>query len=310
MGGAVLLEAVILQCAARRMLAKRLHAEMRRTELRKAEARTRLAAREEEERVKREAKAAARVRQRAEAEAARAARVVSRTEAGLEAAVVVAVMLADVVAGMAAGAAMEVASAAAVGRQHSDQAPVCEVGVQAVPEMRRLVVEVEPDVAEADAETQTDNNIAMVDAVSQCTLADQTEPPGFEITVGRLLHPAQARAVARAEEAAASIERVQAEVEARAARYATRPMRTGGRQLKKEAARRKAAASGMDVLSWSEAQERSKAVRALIEQRLDAGHERWMLQQKGGVQSGGEVAPRTFLQAALAAGIEAVVPES
>ena len=134
--------------------------------------------------------------------------------------------------------------------------------------------------------------------------------PAIETTVGRLLHPAQARAVARAEEAAASIERVQAEVEARAARYATQPMRTGGRQLKKEAARRKAAASGMDVLSWNEAQERSKAVRALIEQRLDAGHERWMLQQKGGVQSGGEVAPRTFLQAALAAGIEAVVPES
>ena len=179
-----------------------------------------------------------------------------------------------------------------------------------MPEMQKLVLEVEPDVAEADAETQTDNDITMVDAASQCTLADQTEPPVIETTVGRLLHPAQARAVARAEEAAASIERIQAEVEARAARYAALPMRSGGRQLKKEATRRKAAASGMDVLSWNEVQERSKGVRALIEQRLDAGHERWILQQKGGAQSGGEGASRTFLQAALAAGIEAVVPES
>ena len=135
--------------------------------------------------------------------------------------------------------------------------------------------------------------------------------------VGRQLHPAQAQAVARAEQAAARVEQVQAEVEARAARYAVAaevearaawhavPARTGGRQVRKQAVRRKAAAAGMDVLGWAEAQECSTkaGVRELIEQRLDEAREQWVRQQKGG-----EVGQRTFLQAAQAAGIEVAVP--
>ena len=145
----------------------------------------------------------------------------------------------------------------------------------------------------------------VAEVATQCNLAEEMEAPPIEVSIGRQLHPAQARALARAEEAAARIEQMQAEVEARAARYEA-PARTGGRQAKKEAVRRRAAAAGLDVLGWTEAQERSMEVAdalGLIEQRLDMGRERWMRQQRGG-----EVDQRTFLQAAQAAGITVGVP--
>jgi hypothetical protein len=145
----------------------------------------------------------------------------------------------------------------------------------------------------------------VAEVATQCTLAEEMEAPPIEISIGRQLHPAQARALERAEEAAARIEQVQAQVEARAARYEV-PARTGGRQARKEAVRRRAAAAGMDVLGWTVAKERSTDLAdtlVLIEQRLDVGRERWMRQQRGG-----EVDQRTFLQAAQAAGIEVGVP--
>ena len=138
------------------------------------------------------------------------------------------------------------------------------------------------------AATQTDGAMGVQNAGTQSTATDtrggadlvcdratQTEPradamaqarpagveasqdsAGFEVSVGRRLHPAQERALDRAERAAAHIERVQAEVEALAERYATKaeeqaatgsmasegeqrvPTRTGGKQAKKARLRR------------------------------------------------------------------------
>ena len=161
------------------------------------------------------------------------------------------------------------------------------------------------EVAVMEAEAQTHSG-ARVDVAAQTDSICEAGQLPFETVVGRQLHPAQARALARAEEAAARIERVQEEVEARAARYAVQPAQTGGRQQRKESVRRRAAAAGLDVAGWMEVrrQERSVATMNLIERRLESGRERWLQQQRGGYV-GGEVAQRTFLQAAQAAGIEA-----
>ena len=49
----------------------------------------------------------------------------------------------------------------------------------------------------------------VAEVATQCTLAEEMEAPPIEISIGRQLHPAQARALERAEEAAARIEQVQ-----------------------------------------------------------------------------------------------------
>ena len=210
------------------------------------------------------------------------------------------------------------------------------------PTGRKLVV-VEECEWEAEAGTQTEAlgmtaaavQTEAVEAVEVATAAVQTEIVGVaeeapvEMVVGRQLHPAQAKAVERAERAAAQIERMQAEAAAAAARYRaasegatpsaesdgrktakqetaspathrgqTTP--TGGRQLKKAQLRRQAAAAGVDVLSWTAGkqrhrQERAEAERggrvwqAELEQRLDAAHEEWRQQQKHMQQDGEHV---------------------
>ena len=92
-----------------------------------------------------------------------------------------------------------------------------------------------------------------------------------EMVVGKHLHPAQARAVERAERAAARIEELSAVAEASAARYraaptapaalaTAAPARTGGRQVRKEQARRRAAVAGMDTLAWTRAEDERRRV--------------------------------------------------
>ena len=169
------------------------------------------------------------------------------------------------------------------------------------PAMRKLVV-VEECEWEAEAGTQTEalsvSAAAMqteaVEAVGVAVAAVQTEAvetaeeSRVEMVVGRQLHPAQAKAVERAERAAAQIERMQAEAAATAARYRAASERavplaesdgrktakqvetallatrrgqntpTGGRQLKKAQQRRQAAAAGVDVLHWTASKERRR----------------------------------------------------
>ena len=153
---------------------------------------------------------------------------------------------------------------------------------------RRLVV-VDASDEDADAATQTDPaEVAevgtqtavfslgrkMVVAVVQTEVhaSDGSTEPAQEVVVGRQLHPAQAKAVERAERAAERVEQLQAEAEARAARYrvegaaiqeaattADTPtsgespktaVGSGGKQRKKAQLRRQAAAEGVDVRSW------------------------------------------------------------
>ena len=101
---------------------------------------------------------------------------------------------------------------------------------------RKLVV-VEECEWEAEAGTQTEAlgvtaaavQTEAVEAVEVAAAAVQTETEGHaegvaeeapvEMVVGRQLHPAQAKAVERAERAAAQIEQMQAEAAAAAARY-------------------------------------------------------------------------------------------
>jgi hypothetical protein len=206
---------------------------------------------------------------------------------------------------------------------------------------RKLAV-VEECEWEAEAGTQTEAlgmtaaavQTEAVEAVEVAAVAVQTDTVGVaeeapvEMVVGRQLHPAQAKAVERAERAAAQIERMQAEAEAAAARYRaasegatpsaesdgrktakqetvslatggqTTP--TGGRQLKKAQQRRQAAAAGVDVLSWTagkqrhrqelaEAERGGRVWQAELEQRLDAAHEEWRQRQKHMQQDGAYV---------------------
>ena len=205
------------------------------------------------------------------------------------------------------------------------------------------------------AATQTDGAMGVQNAGTQSTATDtrggadlvcdratQTEPradamaqarpagveasqdsAGFEVSVGRRLHPAQERALDRAERAAAHIERVQAEVEALAERYATKaeeqaatgsmasegeqrvPTRTGGKQAKKARLRRQAAEARVDVAEWKAMRE----ARVHLEEAAGGGR---VLQTRlpplGALPKrgafGGEVrAEWSFLQAARAAGI-------
>jgi hypothetical protein len=154
---------------------------------------------------------------------------------------------------------------------------------------RRLVV-VEASSEDADAATQTDPaeaaEVGTQTAVfslgrRMVAVAVQTEghdpdvlaEPAQEVVVGRQLHPAQAKAVERAERAAERVEQLQAAVEATATRYrvegaaaqetapaatATTPSEvpkvtvgSGGKQRKKAQLRRQAAAEGVDVRSWA-----------------------------------------------------------
>ena len=153
---------------------------------------------------------------------------------------------------------------------------------------RRLAV-VEASEQDADAATQTDPAVA-VEAGTQtamfslgrgtaetavqaeCCCPEGLTEPEREVVVGRQLHPAQAKAVERAERAAERVEQLQAEAEAMAARYRVEGTATqetaptantftageaskvavgsGGKQRKKAQLRRQAAAEGVDVRSW------------------------------------------------------------
>ena len=209
--------------------------------------------------------------------------------------------------------------------------------------MHRLVV-VEEEPGEVDVATQTE-------IVAEVSVSSQTEAEleaavqtcgmqaaGCEMVVGRQLHPAQAEAVARAEQAAEQLERLREQAEVAAARYrmaddaaevqsaeataqkAAQASKvatpTGGRQRRKQHVRRQAAAAGMDVLSWivsgrqqqgdAEVASRAEVQRAL-EQRLDVAHEQWMRRQRhasvGDERTGEAEASRRFWQAAQASGI-------
>ena len=201
---------------------------------------------------------------------------------------------------------------------------------------RRLAV-VEETWHDVDAATQTEAR-AVVGVGSQTEAACATQVAGCEMVVGRQLHPAQAEAVARAERAAAQLERLRKQAEAAAARYqvtddaaevqsaeATAQKTaqvskvatpTGGRQRRKQHVRRQAAAAGMDVLSWTasgrqqqgDAEVASQAEwQRALEQRLDVAHEQWMRRQRhasvGDERIGEAEASRRFWQAAQASGI-------
>ena len=171
------------------------------------------------------------------------------------------------------------------------------------------------------------------------------EVPLTEMVVGKQLHPAQAKAIEQAAQAVAQIEELRAKAEAAAARYATAPFslaadtpaRTGGRQVRKEQARRRAAACGMDTREWTRAAEERKRVEALmrarvqderqewlamgadedgrdwrtrLEEHLQEGQREWLRRQAlpqplgRGAYVGEENAQRSFLQAAQAAAID------
>ena len=156
---------------------------------------------------------------------------------------------------------------------------------------RRLVV---VEASSEDAETAVQTDPVKVAAVGTQTAAfslgrrmmaaavqtescdtDRPAEPVREVVVGRQLHPAQAKAVERAERAAERVEQLQAAAEATAARYRaegaaaqeTAPtaaitttalsevprvaVGSGGKQRKKAQLRRQAAAEGMDVRAWA-----------------------------------------------------------
>ena len=108
-----------------------------------------------------------------------------------------------------------------------------------------------------------------------------------EMVVGKHLHPAQARAVERAERAAARIEELSAVAEASAARYraaptapaalaTAAPARTGGRQVRKEQARRRAAVAGMDTLAWTRAEDEHRRGEVLMRTKEQEERQRWL----------------------------------
>ena len=169
------------------------------------------------------------------------------------------------------------------------QAPKHTAEAETKAAARRLVV-VEASDEDADVATQTDPTEAAETRGTQTAVfnlgrrvvaaAVQTEghgpeglaEPAREVVVGRQLHPAQAKAVERAERAAERVEQLQAEAETLAAQYrvdwsatqetaptASTPtagevskvvVGSGGKQRKKAQLRRQAAAEGLDVRSW------------------------------------------------------------
>jgi hypothetical protein len=206
-----------------------------------------------------------------------------------------------------------------------------------------------------EAGTQTQDGGVGVSAETQ------TEGQGVEVgapaggagttgvVVGRQLHPFRARAAERAELTVTRLEELSAKAEAAATRYAPTPAptaptavvvpapaRTGGRQVRKEQARRRAAASGMDTREWTRADEERRRVEALmrarvqderqewlamgaeedgrdwrarLEEHLQEGQREWLRRQAlpqlpgRGAYVGEENAQRSFLQAAQAAAI-------
>ena len=142
------------------------------------------------------------------------------------------------------------------------QRSVAEVATQCAGLVRRAV----------EAATQTAHEVA------------QQEVGSAEVVVGKQLHPAQAKAIERAERAADRLEQVQAETEAMAARYRADALQVtqetalraepqsqktaqgqlgvakmlGGRQARKAQVRKQAAAAGMDVLSWTAIKEQQQ----------------------------------------------------
>ena len=218
---------------------------------------------------------------------------------------------------------------------------------------RRLVV-VEASGEDADAATQTDS-VEAAETGTQTAMfslgrrvvaaAVQTESCGSdgpaesarEVVVGRQLHPAQAKAVERAERAAERVERLQAEAEAMAARYrvegaaaqetaptaptATTPtsneapkgaVGSGGKQRKKAQLRRQAAAEGVDVRAWaaSKAERRRQLLADAwegmlapgtegLDQRVAWAHEDRMARRQATEEYWGEAAAsRCFWEAA------------
>jgi hypothetical protein len=109
-----------------------------------------------------------------------------------------------------------------------------------------------------------------------------------EMAIGKRLHPAQARAVEKAELALTQIEELRAKAEAAAARYcvpvstAAAPLataasaRTGGRQVRKEQARRRAVSAGMDTREWTRAEEERKRTEALMRARVQEERQEWL----------------------------------
>ena len=163
--------------------------------------------------------------------------------------------------------------------------------------------------------------VAVAEAAVQTVPAEETAgaSSGVEMTVGRRLHPAQERALERAEAAAAQIERVQADVEALAARHTARsedasatastasesarllPARTGGKQAKKARLRRQAAEARVDVAEWKAMREAQLLQTRLPRlPRMEAAECAW---RYGDVRAGEVRAEWSFLQAAKAAGI-------
>ena len=147
--------------------------------------------------------------------------------------------------------------------------------VASVESMQRLPV-VEACWEEEDVGTQTEIGVTeqgcQTDPTEEVMEGGECRAEGksgtVEVVVGRQLHPAQARAVERAERAAAQVERMQVEMERVAGRYRASEREVagqvesaargqqgvslkGGRQVKKARLRRQAAAAGMDVLSWT-----------------------------------------------------------
>lgn len=159
------------------------------------------------------------------------------------------------------------------------------------------------------AETQTEQTGGK--AVATQTDREESEPTkaGSATTVGPRLHPAQLDAIQRAEQAAERLERLQAETERIAERYACEspphtPSRTGGRQVRKAQLRRQAAAAGVAATDWMMARGPQvlhgtwfKDARAVLEQRLDLAHEEWKRRQ------GTEDAEERFRLAARATGV-------
>ena len=168
--------------------------------------------------------------------------------------------------------------------------------------------------------------------------SDGLTEPAREVVVGRQLHPAQAKAVERAERAAERVEQLQAAAEAITARYRaegaaaqeTAPTAavvtaassevprvaagSGGKQRKKAQLRRQAAAEGVDVRSWaaSKAERRRQLAEAWqgmlapgtegLDQRIAWAQEDRMARQQAGQGTeeygGVAAASRCFWEAA------------
>ena len=192
----------------------------------------------------------------------------------------------------------------------------------------------EPGTAEvSDAAAQTVGAVATI--VTQT--ADEAAVGSTEVVIGRQLHPAQAKAVERAERAAARLEQLEAEAEAKAARYRTESgsaaqetaptagstvgspekaaARGGGRQVEKARVRRQAAAAGMDVKSWQaeRAWHRQQLAEVVgsdedslerVEHRLEMQRDEWLARQQAGAYVGEAESSRRFWHAARGSGID------